>query len=78
MLHEVLEPRTGDGTGPLSRLLRDKALSPGFQPIASLRDGSIHAHEALIRGPKGLPFHMPDALLAAASREGLLLEFEVA
>jgi diguanylate cyclase (GGDEF)-like protein len=78
MLHEVLEPRTGDGTGPLSRLLRDKALSPVFQPIASLRDGSIHAHEALIRGPKGLPFHMPDALLAAARREGLLLEFEVA
>jgi len=78
MLNEVLEPRTGDGTGPLSRLLRDKALSPVFQPIASLRDGSIHAHEALIRGPKGLPFHMPDALLAAARREGLLLEFEVA
>jgi diguanylate cyclase (GGDEF)-like protein len=49
-----------------------------FQPIASLRDGSIYAHEALIRGPKGLPFHMPDALLAAARREGLLLEFEVA
>lgn len=41
-------------------------------------DGSIYAHEALIRGPKGMPLHSPDALLAAARKEGLLLDFEVA
>ena len=69
---------TGDGSGPLSRLLRDNALSPVFQPIVSMVDASIYAHEALIRGPQGTPLHMPDALLAAASAEGLLLDFEVA
>ncbi|HZE91988.1 MAG TPA: EAL domain-containing protein, partial [Rhizobacter sp.] len=43
-----------------------------------MRDGSIYAHEALIRGPKGMPLQMPDALLAAARKEGLLLDFEIA
>jgi len=41
-----------------------------------MHDGSIYAHEALIRGPKGMPLHTPDALLAAARKEGLLLDFE--
>ena len=75
---ELLEFKTGDGAGPLSRLLKDRSLSPVFQPVVSMRDGSIYAHEALIRGPKGMPLHTPDALLAAARREGLLLDFEVA
>ena len=73
-----MEFRTGDGSGPLSRLLIDKGLSPVFQPIVSMVDGSVYAHEALIRGPAGLPLHNPDALLAAARKEGLLLDFEIA
>ncbi|HEY4065484.1 MAG TPA: EAL domain-containing protein [Burkholderiaceae bacterium] len=75
---ELLDYQAGDGAGPLSRLLRDKSLSPVFQPIVSMRDGSIYGHEALIRGPKGMPLHTPDALLAAARKEGLLLDFEIA
>ena len=69
---------TGSGAGPLSRLLREGALSPVFQPIVSMVDGTIHAYEALIRGPLGMPLHSPDALLAAAAKEGLLLDFEIA
>ena len=75
---ELLDFRTGDGSGPLSRLLTDKSLSPVFQPIVSMADGSIYGHEALIRGPKGMPLHTPDALLAAARKEELLLDFEIA
>lgn len=67
----------GSGEGPLSRLLHENALDCVFQPIASLRDGAIHAHEALIRGPRAMPLHSPDALLQAARKEGLLLEFEL-
>jgi len=70
--------QTGNGSGPLSRLLKERSLSPVFQPIVSMADGSIYAHEALIRGPKGMPLHTPDALLAAARKEGLLLDFEIA
>ena len=75
---DVLAYRTGDGAGPLSRLLQANSLAPVFQPIVNLGDGVIYAHEALIRGPKGMPLHTPDALIAAARKEGLLLDFEVA
>lgn len=75
---DLLSYRCGDGSGPLSRLLLEGALAPVFQPIVSLQDTTVYAHEALIRGPKALPLHRPDALLAAARKEGLLLDFEIA
>ena len=64
------------GRGPLAGLMRRKELYPVFQPIVSLRDGSIFSHEALIRGPHETPFHMPDVLLTAAAQERLNFEFE--
>ena len=48
-----------------------------FQPLGDLREGSIFAHEALIRGPEGSALHTPDVLLDLARREGLLLDFEL-
>ena len=62
----------------MARLLRSQALSPVFQPIVCLQGGSVHAHEALIRGPQGTPFEFPDALLQAAAVEELGFEFETA
>ena len=59
-------------------LLRDRALRTVFQPIVNLRAGVVYAHEALIRGPKAMPLHSPDALLSAARREGLLERLELA
>ena len=64
------------GRGPLASLMRTSALYPVFQPIASLQDGAIYSHEALIRGPQGTTLHTPDVLLATAAREGLNFEFE--
>jgi diguanylate cyclase (GGDEF)-like protein len=64
------------GRGPLASLLRHNKLYPLFQPIASLNDGVVFAHEALIRGPEQTAFHTPDALLLAAERENLNHEFE--
>lgn len=66
------------GRGPLAGLMRSNRLDCVFQPIVSLRDGSIYSHEALIRGPQDTSFHTPDALLAAAARESLNIEFESA
>ena len=63
--------------GPLASLLRLRALRPVFQPIACLRDGTVYAHEALIRGPKATSFEFPDVLLRAAAQEGLGWEFEL-
>jgi EAL domain-containing protein (putative c-di-GMP-specific phosphodiesterase class I)/GGDEF domain-containing protein len=75
---DLLPYNVGDRNGPLSRLLSERSLSPVFQPIAALSGGAIHAHEALIRGPQGMPLQSPDALFAAARRENLLQDFEVA
>lgn len=75
LMGEVL-PEVVSGGGPLARLMRDNALFSVFQPIADLKDGSIHGHEALIRGPHGTALHNADALLQAAQLEGLLHELE--
>ena len=71
-----LSRRAQRGEGPLARLLRAAALSPVYQPIASLTTGAIFAHEALIRGPLDSPMHSPVALLKAAAQERLDFEFE--
>jgi diguanylate cyclase (GGDEF)-like protein len=63
---------------PLANVLRLGELYPVFQPIISMIDGTVYAHEALIRGPQGTALHTPDALLHAAADEGLGYEFEYA
>ncbi len=67
-----------EGMGPLQKILIESSLYPVFQPIVNLGDATIYAHEALIRGPGGSALHTPDALLRAASHEGLEFEFEYA
>lgn len=66
------------GQSPLEKVLQNGLLYPVFQPIVNLADGSIHAHEALIRGPQGTALHTPDALLRAAAQEALGFDFELA
>lgn len=73
-----LQRRLGDSVGPLAELLRDAALRPLYQPIASLKSGTPMAHEALIRGPLTSKLHRPVALLKAAAKEDLNFEFETA
>jgi EAL domain-containing protein (putative c-di-GMP-specific phosphodiesterase class I) len=65
-----------EGLGPLQRVLNEASLYPVYQPIVNLGDATIHAHEALIRGPRGSPMHTPDALLRAAAHERLGFAFE--
>ena len=73
----LLSPAALQGAGPLARLMRHGGLHCVFQPLADLREGSVYAHEALIRGPQGSPLHTPDQLLACAARERILLDFEL-
>nr|WP_295777304.1 phosphodiesterase [Rhodoferax sp.] len=67
-----------EGQGPLQKVLHEASLYPVYQPIVNLGDATVHAHEALIRGPRGSPLHTPDALLRAAAHEGLGFAFEYA
>ena len=64
--------------GPLQKVLHEASLYLVYQPIVNLGDATIHAHEALIRGPRGSALHTPDALLRAAAHETLGFEFEYA
>lgn len=73
----LLSPAARKGMGPLAQLMRDGGLYCVFQPLADLREGSVYAHEALIRGPQGTTLHTPDALLESARREGILRDFEM-
>lgn len=73
----ALSPAVRHGTGPLAQLMREGRLHCLFQPLADLREGAIFAHEALIRGPEGSPWHTPDVLLDLARREHILQDFEL-
>jgi EAL domain-containing protein (putative c-di-GMP-specific phosphodiesterase class I)/GGDEF domain-containing protein len=58
-------------------LIEHRALAAHFQPIVELATGQVHAHEALVRGPAGSALATPDALFAAAQREGATLDLEI-
>ena len=62
----------------VAQVLRDRALQAHYQPIVRLKDGEILSSEGLIRGPAGTALHAPDAFFAAAAREGLTIEAEIA
>lgn len=58
-------------------LIERHLLQAHFQPIADLRDGTVYAHEALIRGPAQSAFASPEALFAAAHKADCAFELEV-
>lgn len=72
----------GSSYAPLAmrsvRMLIDGGfLTSHFQPIADLAEGTIYGHEALIRGPEGTPYAMPDALFSGSATEGCTYELEI-
>ncbi|WP_376843927.1 EAL domain-containing protein [Bordetella pertussis] len=62
----------------LAAILQGGLLNPCYQPVADLAQDRIFGHESLIRGPHQSVLHMPDALFAAARRDGLHAEIELA
>jgi len=61
----------------LEEIIREEDISIVFQPIISLRDGSVLGYEALSRGPDKTPLHNPDAMFNVASEAGKLWELEL-
>ncbi|MBU0601948.1 MAG: EAL domain-containing protein [Gammaproteobacteria bacterium] len=62
----------------LRALLDGRALGMVFQPIVRLDDGTVSAHEALVRGPEGGALHLPAVLFATARSMALEAALEVA
>jgi EAL domain-containing protein (putative c-di-GMP-specific phosphodiesterase class I)/GGDEF domain-containing protein len=72
----LLNTPPGFNTVHLDRILREEALRVEFQPVVDLRGRSIHAYEALIRGPQGSALERPDALFATAREAGRTQELD--
>lgn len=63
--------------GELSGILEKGRIKTVFQPIVSLRDGSVFGFESLSRGPAQSPLQNPDALFSVAQEYGMLWELEL-
>ena len=58
-------------------LLHHRQIRTVFQPIVSLRDGSVFGYEALSRGPQGTEMESPNVLFEYAQRYGKLWDLEL-
>ncbi len=61
----------------LHQIISHRKLNSVFQPIVNLSNGSIHGHEALIRGPQYSNLHSPLDLFKAASLQDGVCELEL-
>ena len=59
-------------------VIRARKLTPVFQPIVDLRDGSVLGFEGLIRPTPGSPFSNPGQLFGAAAAAGRTVELDLA
>lgn len=62
----------------LDEIIKTQNISTVFQPIISLRTGETLGYEALSRGPKDSPLHMPEKLFKAAEDYKKTWELELA
>ncbi|GAA4606109.1 EAL domain-containing protein (putative c-di-GMP-specific phosphodiesterase class I) [Actinoplanes octamycinicus] len=65
------------GIAAIADVLRDRMVTPLFQPIVDLSSGLVVGLEALARGPAGTELEFPDRLFAAAREAGLLAELDM-
>lgn len=61
----------------LTAVLKHRDIQTHFQPIISLRDGTVFGYEALSYAPVDSILHVPDALFAAAETYEMLWELEM-
>jgi diguanylate cyclase (GGDEF)-like protein len=70
---------SGEGTAMAVRdIVRARNLTPVYQPIVDLRDGSVLGFEGLIRPGASSPFANPGELFAAAAAAGRTVELDLA
>jgi EAL domain-containing protein (putative c-di-GMP-specific phosphodiesterase class I) len=76
MFSHQLSSEYSDLKNEFLTILSKKMLEIHFQPIISLKDGSIYGYEALSRGPIGSYFFSPAHLFPFAERLGYLYTLE--
>ncbi len=76
-----LVPQDSGGQGAAAAvrdIVRARNLTPVYQPIVDLRDGSVLGFEGLIRPGASSPFSNPGELFAAAAAAGRTVELDLA
>lgn len=58
-------------------IIEERLITTVFQPIVSLRDGSVYGYEALSRGPENTELHTPKKLFEYAEKFGMLWDLEL-
>lgn len=76
MLKEITLEKSTQLKKLLSHIIDKEEITTVFQPIVSLRDGSILGYEALSRGPEASPLQYPDALFCVAAENDRLWDLE--
>jgi diguanylate cyclase (GGDEF)-like protein len=75
----VPQDASGQGAATAVRdIVRARNLTPVYQPIVDLRDGSVLGFEGLIRPGASSPFANPGDLFAAAAAAGRTVELDLA
>jgi len=62
---------------PFFHILKERQIRTVFQPIISLRNGTVYGYEALSRGPQDSPLHEPELLFDCAEEYGKMWELEL-
>ncbi|MFE5318889.1 GGDEF domain-containing protein [Paenibacillus sp. NPDC056579] len=57
-------------------ILRNQSIHSVYQPIISLKNGTVLGYEALTRGPENSPLHSPLTLFSYAEQEGMLYRLD--
>lgn len=65
-MDKQLKYRTRHLNIEFSQIIETEAINMVFQPIVNLATGEILGYEALCRGPKESPLHLPDVLFKTA------------
>ncbi|MDY0190893.1 MAG: GGDEF domain-containing protein [Desulfuromonas sp.] len=61
----------------LAEIIDNRLLTPWFQPIVDLANGSIIGYEALVRGPSDSALHSPGNLFNVAMQTNRLIDLEM-
>lgn len=59
------------------KVVEEQKIKTVFQPVISLRDGSLFGYEALSRGPENTPMNSPETLFNYAQKTDMLWELEL-
>ncbi|HKJ84317.1 MAG TPA: bifunctional diguanylate cyclase/phosphodiesterase [Mariprofundaceae bacterium] len=76
MMAVHIEEQSDSNLSELKHIIKNKQITPFYQPLIDLRTNHVFGYESLARAPKTSPLHMPDQLFGVAREHQMLFETE--